>query len=37
VKTSYSSILRFGFLPWSAPAGPAVPAPPATPAEPHDL
>ena len=37
VKTSCSSIFRFGFLPWSAPAGPAVPAPPATPAEPHDL
>ena len=36
VKTSHSSALKFGFLPWSAPAGPAVPAPPATPAEPHD-
>ena len=37
VNTSHSSILRFGFLPWRAPAGPAVPAPPVTPAEPHDL
>src|SRR3989304_3484408 len=36
VKTSHPSALKFGFLPWSAPAGPEVPAPPATPAEPQD-
>ena len=37
VKTSYSSALKLGFLPWSDEAGPAVPAPPATPADPYDL